>query len=135
MFLNISNFEKERLYSNNSPSRPFRLSKNDSESDPKESITDLSKSYASKSFQQQQQLLSQFKPFQIDFKEPNAFKINCIKLLGYYSENSLSIYRGIEVNTNEIYDIYEWKICLEKNKIFEKKKLEQCQTEVKYKLF
>lgn len=72
-----------------------------------------------------------FQPFEIEFLEPRLYNINCIKLISYNEENCLTVYRGVDVNTNEIYSVYEWKYVLEKNKIFEKKKLELCQAEVK----
>ena len=76
------------------------------------------------------QFVSNFHPFIAEFSEPNFYKINCIKLLKHDSENSLTLYRGIDINSNEIYNVYECRISLEKNRIIEKKKLEQCETEV-----
>jgi tRNA A-37 threonylcarbamoyl transferase component Bud32 len=71
-----------------------------------------------------------FRPFEIEFFEPRSYKINCIKLLNHNPEFSFSVYRGIEMNTQQIFTVYEWKLSLEKNKIFEKKKLDACNTEM-----
>ena len=71
-----------------------------------------------------------FQPFEIEFLEPQLYNINCNKLLNYNEENRLTVYRGVDINTNEIYNVYEWKYVLEKNKIFEKKKLDICLAEV-----
>lgn len=71
-----------------------------------------------------------FQPFEVIFKEPVELRVKCFKLIRTESEHSFSIYRGIETNSNEFFNIYEWKICLEKNKIFEPKKLDMCLTEM-----
>lgn len=74
-----------------------------------------------------------FKSFTIEFNEPIAYKrkVNCIKLIKQAKQNSFKIYRAIDSNTNDICLVYEWTICLEKNKIFENKKLETCISEFK----
>jgi hypothetical protein len=71
-----------------------------------------------------------FQPFEIEFYEPQFYKVNCVKLVSYEAENALSVYTGVEMNTNDIFSVYEWRYTLEKNKIFEQKKLELCQAEV-----
>ena len=73
-----------------------------------------------------------FQPFEIEFYEPQFYKVNCVKLVNYEAENALSVYTGVEMNTNDIFSVYEWRYTLEKNKIFEQKKLELCQAEVSY---
>lgn len=74
-----------------------------------------------------------FQPFVVEFKEPIQLRIKCFKLVRTDPEHSFCIYRGIETETSEIFSIYEWKICLEKNKIFEQKKLDLCHSEM-YKI-
>ena len=71
-----------------------------------------------------------FQPFEIEFYEPQFYKVNCVKLVNCEAENALSVYTGVEMNTNDIFSVYEWRYTLEKNKIFEQKKLELCQAEV-----
>ncbi len=68
-----------------------------------------------------------FQPFIIEF---NNYKIKCIKHIKRDNDNSFDIYRGIEINLNQIFNVYEYRIRLDKNGIFEKKKLEYCQIEV-----
>ena len=119
------------MYSNNSPARPKRtISKTNSESDEKLSSS-LENSFI-KFIQKQGVTFQQkpFHPFEIEFLEPQFYKVNCIRLLSYNEENSLTTYRGVDVNSNEIYSIYEWKYVLEKNKIYEKKKYDICLLEV-----
>jgi serine/threonine protein kinase len=41
------------------------------------------------------------------------------------------VYRGIDTNSHDICLVYEWKLLLEKNKIFEVKKLDTCLSEFK----
>jgi hypothetical protein len=72
-------------------------------------------------------IISNFQPFMIEF---NNYKIKCIKHMRHDSDYSFNVYRGIDINLNQIFDVYEYKISLEKNGIFEKKKLESCQAEV-----
>ena len=79
------------------------------------------------------QARAQFQPFVIEFNEPQKLRINCVKLLKHDSDNSFKIYRGIETSTSEIFNVYEYRISLERNKIYDKKKLEICETEVKQK--
>lgn len=150
--------KRERILSNNSRS-PLRVrsnsSKNNSESDKdKETSNDLIKqsilhSSAAKihslnqslalvpSLPAQQQTSPAvtfspiFRPFEIEFFEPQPYKINCIKMINYIPELSFTVYRGIDAGkTQQIYTIYEWKLNLEKNKIFEKKKLDTCHNEM-----
>ena len=61
--------------------------------------------------------------------------MNCIKLLKQIKECNFKVYRGIDINTNDMYMVYEWTIALEKNRIFESKKLEMCVNEVSLKNF
>ncbi len=75
------------------------------------------------------QVRAQFKPFLIDFND-NQHKINCVKLLKHVAGNSFAIYRGIDSRTSDIYNVYEYKISLERNTIYDSKKLETCEAEV-----
>jgi hypothetical protein len=75
-------------------------------------------------------MLQSFRPFLIEFNEPQLYRINCTKLVDFDLEKSLYIYRGIDMRTNELCDVYEWKICLEKNCIFDKKKSDLCFSKV-----
>jgi hypothetical protein len=68
-----------------------------------------------------------FQPFRIDFSEPRSYKINCTKVLRVDAAKSLSVYRGVEVNTNELFEIYEWKIALD---AYENKKWDLCVAKV-----
>ena len=152
--------KRERLNSNNSPSRPKRtVSKTNSEryftttrlfffavfkprlytkyhkkttqkSDDK--LNSLENSFT-KLIQKQSTASAQpktFQPFEIEFLEPSLYNVNCIRLMSFHEEHALTVYRGVDVNSNEIYGVYEWRYVLEKNKIFEKKKLDICQAEV-----
>lgn len=74
--------------------------------------------------------LPQFQPFTIEFSEPQTLTVNCTKLVDFDAENSLYLYRGVDASTNEMLDVYEWRICLEKNNIYDKKKLEMCTSRV-----
>ena len=58
------------------------------------------------------------------------YVINCIKLEHLDTENSLKVYRGIEINTNEMFNVYEWQICLETGGVFDEKKLALCNEEM-----
>ncbi len=61
-------------------------------------------------------MLSRFAPFQIEFFLPKFFKVNCVKLLAFHPQYALSVYRGIEMTTQEIVTVYEWKLNLSKTK-------------------
>ena len=78
------------------------------------------------------QMRLKFKPFEIEFTLPLYFKIKCIKLLRHLNENSFSAYLGIDLVSNDLLNVYEWRICLEKNRVFDEKKLEMCESEVIY---
>ena len=77
--------------------------------------------------------MATFKSFTIEFNEPisNKRKVNCIKLIKEIKDYNFKAYRAIDSNTNDICVVYEWAICLEKNKIFESKKLDNCLIEFK----
>lgn len=51
-------------------------------------------------------------------------------MIDYDSTNSLSVYRGIETSSNDMLNVYEWSICLEKNNAYDKAKFELCSTKV-----
>lgn len=70
----------------------------------------------------------------IEFDQPKSLIVNCDSLIDFEIENSLRIYRGIELSSNEILLVYEWKISLEKNSIYEKKKLDFCLARVNFQL-
>ena len=76
----------------------------------------------------------QFKPFQIKFHNSSLSKIeyviNCIRLVHFDAENSLKVYRGIEINTSEMFNVYEWQICLETGGVFDEKKMAMCNEEM-----
>ena len=71
-----------------------------------------------------------FNPFEIEFSQPRFLKIKCIKHLRRIEENSFNAYLGIELSSNELFNVYEWRISLEKNKIFDQKRLETCEIEM-----
>ena len=71
-----------------------------------------------------------FKSFEIEFFEPQFFKVKCIELLRKLDEHSFSAYLAIEMASYEMMNVYEWRISLEKEKIFDQKKLIDCQVEV-----
>ena len=61
----------------------------------------------------------------------NKRKVNCIKLIKEIKQYNFKVYRAIDSITNDICLVYEWSICLEKNKIVESKKLDNCIIEFK----
>jgi hypothetical protein len=70
---------------------------------------------------------SYFQPFIINFEN---YKINCIKLLRFNIENSMKIYRGIDFQKKELFNVYEFQINYENNGVLDNSKLEYCQTQV-----
>ena len=120
---------KERLSSINSPSLMLRERSRSikSESESKEVCYKINSQATS--VQNQRQFI-EFSPFQIEFAEPIRLKINCIKLLRYEQENSFSSYMAIDLDTNQMFTVYQWQVSLERNKVFEEKKFEMCETEV-----
>ena len=69
-------------------------------------------------------------PFTIEFNQPKKFAVICYRLLDIDISNSLNAYLGFEDEGYELVKIYEWKIPLEKNKIYEKKRYELCLNKV-----
>jgi translation initiation factor 2-alpha kinase 4 len=127
--------KRERLHSNCSPSRPKRaFSKTNSESDEKINSLDnpFSKATAAAAAAQRHFTHQQktFQPFEIEFLEPHRYHINCNKLVSFNEKQLVTVYRGVDVNTNEIYSVHEWRYLLEKNKIYEENKLAICQAEM-----
>lgn len=116
------------MCSTNSPSRLRRESLNIS--DPKEKV--LSQCVISKPVDTANLMRAKFTPFEIEFSQPQHFRIKCIKLLRHINENSFSAYLGIDLALNELINVYEWRICLERNRVFDEKKLEICLTEVNF---
>jgi hypothetical protein len=72
-----------------------------------------------------------FKSFDIEFFQPQFLKVKCIELLRKIDEHSFSAYLGIETASFEMMNVYEWRISLEKDKIFDQKKLNDCEIEVR----
>ena len=71
-----------------------------------------------------------FHAFEVSFNEPSVYSVNCIKILRQEPQNSFTAYLGIEKNSSALLRVYEWRISLEKYRIFEEKRLEACETEV-----
>jgi hypothetical protein len=71
-----------------------------------------------------------FTSFEIEFNQQKYLKIKCIKLLQNNEKNSFKVYLGIDLTSDELFYIYEWRVLLEKNKIYDEKKLEICKLEV-----
>jgi hypothetical protein len=70
----------------------------------------------------------QFTPFTIQFTEPTKHTVNCVKSIRYNKDYAFRAYRAIDLQTNDMYHVYEWTISLEKNKIYEKSKFDTCLT-------
>ncbi len=70
----------------------------------------------------------QFTPFTINFTEPTKHSVNCVKKLRHNKDYAFRAYRAIDLQTNDMYHVYEWSISLEKNKIYEKAKFDTCLT-------
>ncbi len=122
--------KRERLISTGSPSS--RSSKNNSESEPKDSLDFVEQAQSTPQLVKANSVTksNSFKPFTIEFNEPQPIQTMCIKIVDSFEENAMTIYRAVDVNTKQIYTVYEWKFLLERNRIFEKKKLDICQSEM-----
>lgn len=81
---------------------------------------------------QQHMQQTQFKPFFIEFTEPsnNKCTVNCIKSVKHSKQYNFKVYRGINTNNHDMCMVYEWVLSLERNKIFEPKKVDICVNEV-----
>jgi len=122
--------KRERLISTGSPSS--RSSKNNSESEAKDSLDYVEQAPSTSQLAKSNSVpkSNPFKPFSVEFIEPQSIQVMCIKIVSSFEENAMTVYRAVDVNTKQIYTVYEWKFLLEKNKIYEKKKLETCQSEM-----
>lgn len=76
-----------------------------------------------------------FSPFSIELSYPKQICVKCTAMIDYDPLNSLSVYRGVETSSNETLSVYEWRICLEKNNVYDDRKFEMCSTKVKPKPF
>lgn len=76
-----------------------------------------------------------FEPFTVEFADPEPLTVHCTRLINLEADKSLKMYRGIGAKSSELFDVYEWRICLEKNNVYDKKKLEICLSKVGVTVF